>query len=343
MDLIEFANRYGPADVDYQQADLESLAGDAGFRRYYRLTSRPSLMLVDSPPEKERNLEYVRINDYLARHQVRVPHMHAVSFEHGLLVLEDLGEQLLQDYLTPENARQIYSEALDMLHQLQMSSERPEWLHDYSAEYLLEEMQLFSTWFVKQLLGITPDPNAESIIANTFASLVESALCQPQVFVHRDFHCRNLMVLPDNKLATIDFQDAVWGPVTYDLVSLCKDCYLRWPEQRVRDTVQNYADRLLKDGVLNDREHAGFERSFDLMGLQRHIKVLGIFARLHQRDGKSRYLSDLPLVLRYTMEATAKYPEFEGFRDWMLEQVLPLAAGQSWYQDWHTAGKQLEF
>ncbi|MEQ9567594.1 MAG: phosphotransferase, partial [Pseudomonadales bacterium] len=307
------------------------------------LTSRPSLMLVDSPPKKERNLEYVRVNDYLASHKVRVPHMHAVSFEHGLLVLEDLGEQLLQNYLTPENARQMYSEALDMLYQLQMSSERPDWLQDYSPEYLLEEMQLFPTWFVQQLLGIELDSNAESIIENTFASLIESAMCQPQVFVHRDFHCRNLMVLPDNELATIDFQDAVWGPVTYDLVSLCKDCYLRWPEQRVREMVQNYADRLLKKRVLTDEAYSGFERSFDLMGLQRHIKVLGIFARLYQRDGKSRYLSDLPLVLRYTLETTAKYPEFKDFRDWMLEQVLPLAAEQSWYQDWHTAGRQLEF
>jgi len=343
LDILEFAHRYGPSDVDYQQASLEPLAGDAGFRRYYRLTSTPSLMLVDSPPEKERNLEYVRVNDYLANHQVRVPHMHAVSFEHGQLVLEDLGEQLLHNYLTPENAHEMYSEALGMLYQIQVAGERPDWLHDYSAEYLREEMQLFSTWFLQQLLGIKPDSNTESIIEHTFATLIESAVRQPQAFVHRDFHCRNLMVLPGKELATIDFQDAVWGPVSYDLVSLCKDCYIRWPEQRIKETVQDYASRLLSDGVLTDAEYSGFERSFDLMGLQRHIKVLGIFARLHLRDGKARYLNDLPLVLRYTLETAEKYPELKDFHDWLLAQVLPGAAGQDWYQDWRISGKQLEF
>jgi N-acetylmuramate 1-kinase len=343
LDLIEFAKRYGPADVDYQGAVLAPLSGDAGFRRYFRLTSKPSLMLVDSPPDKERNLEYVRINDFLARRDVRVPHMHAVSFEQGKLVLEDLGEQLLQHCLTPENAGQLYTKALEMLHQMQISSERPGWLDEYSQEYLLEEMQLFTDWFVQRLLGIKPDTTTETMIAKTFNFLAEEVSRQPQVFVHRDFHCRNLMVLPDQKLAAIDFQDAVWGPITYDLVSLCKDCYVRWPEQRVRETVNTYANRLLDDGLLTEDQHAGFERDVDLMGLQRHVKVLGIFARLHLRDGKPGYLKDLPLVLRYTLQTLEKYPELKEFHDWVLDQLVPLGSGQDWYQDWHTAGDYLEF
>ena len=343
LDLIEFAKRYGPADVDYQGAVLSPLSGDAGFRRYYRLTSKPSLMLVDSPPDKERNLEYVQINDFLARNDVRVPHMHAVSFEQGKLVLEDLGEQLLQDCLTPGNAGQLYKKALEMLHQIQITSDRPDWLEEYSQEYLLEEMQLFPDWFVQQLLGKKLDSTAEKMIAKAFTFLAEEVSGQPQVFVHRDFHCRNLMVLPDQNLAVIDFQDAVWGPITYDLVSLCKDCYLRWPEQRVSETVRSYANQLLDDGLLTEEQHIGFERDFDLMGLQRHIKVLGIFARLYLRDGKPGYLKDLPLVLRYTLQTLGKYPELRELHDWMMNQLIPLASGQDWYKDWHTAGNYLDF
>ncbi len=343
MDLIEFAHSYGPADIDYQGAALEPLLGDAGFRRYYRLSSTPSLMLVDSPPDKERNLEYVRVNDYLARHRVRVPHMHAVSFEQGKLLLEDLGEQLLQEYLTTENAHQMYTRALDMLYQMQVAKDRPDWLHDYSAEYLLEEMQLFREWFVGQLLCVTLDQSSQSIIEAAFELLVDAATEQPQVFVHRDFHCRNLMVLPDKTLATIDFQDAVWGPITYDLVSLCRDCYLRWPKERVNEFVNSHAQRLHKNGILTDEAYTNFGRSVDLMGLQRHIKVLGIFARLNLRDGKSRYLQDLPLVLRYTLEVTASYPELQEFHELIRTQLVPVAARQDWYQDWQTAGTLLDF
>ena len=300
-------------------------------------------MLVNSPPDKERNLEYVQINDFLARQNVRVPHMHAVSFEQGTLVLEDLGQQLLQDCLTSETADQLYTEALEMLHQIQITSERPGWLDDYSQEYLLEEMQLFPDWFVQQLLGKQLDSKTEAMIARAFNFLTEEVSRQPRVFVHRDFHCRNLMVLPDQKLAVIDFQDAVWGPITYDLVSLCKDCYLRWPEQRVRERVNAYADRLLNDGLLTGEQHAGFGRDVDLMGLQRHIKVLGIFARLHLRDGKSGYLKDLPLVLGYTLQTLEKYPELDELHAWVLDQLVPMASRQDWYQDWQTAGNYLEF
>lgn len=343
MNLIKFARKYGPHDVDYEGAELQPLNGDAGFRRYFRLTSSPTLMLVDSPPEKEKNLEYVRVSDFLANIGVRVPHIYAVSFEKGAFVNEDLGDALLLDQLNPEKAEDYYQKALAILLRMQTHEHRPGWIEDYSSELLCKEMNLFPDWFVEQLLGIEIDADTRNLINDAFKLLIENALEQPQVFVHKDFHSRNLMVLEDEGIATIDFQDAVWGPMAYDLVSLCKDCYVRWPGQKVTEVVGDYAGKLVEAGLLENDQVQEFPRMFDLVGLQRHIKVLGIFARLNLRDNKPRYLHDLPLVLRYTLEALAKYPEFEAFNQWMLEAVVPAAEQQPWYSDWQSAGNLLEF
>lgn len=346
-DLIEFARLYGPADVNYEESKLTALSGDAGFRRYYRLSSQPSLMLVDSPPEQERNLEYVRISDFLAVMAVRVPRIHGVSFEQGLFVIEDLGDRLLQNELSEQTAPRLYQRALDMLLGVQCNPSRPSWVEDYSDQLLLDELCLFPEWFLEKLLGVNLNADTKSLLKKAFSALVDSAGQQPQVLVHRDFHSRNLMLVDGDpihdELAVIDFQDAVWGPVTYDLVSLCRDCYLRWPDERVTQISADYAQRLVQSGLLSEDQLPRFPRWFDLMGLQRHIKVLGIFARLYLRDGKSNYLNDLPLVLRYVLEQMSRYEAFSELHGWLVDEVVPVAEQQSWYQDWQTAGKQLPF
>ena len=319
------------------------LNGDAGSRRYYRLSSQPNFMLVDAPPAQEKNLQYVQVSEYLSTMGIRVPHIYAVDFEVGRFINEDLGDALLQHQLTADNADHLYQKALAMLLRAQSGHERPEWALDYSAEMLADEMQLFSDWFIEKLLGMPLSSGDKKTIEKMFAQLIDSALQQPQVFVHRDFHCRNLMLLQDGELATIDFQDAVWGPITYDLVSICKDCYLRWPEAKIDQMVNYYAGKLAQAGLLDAEQAEHFPRWSDWMGLQRHIKVLGIFARLHLRDNKPDYLHDLPLVLRYTLETLAKYPEFSEFNNWMLNEVLPRVEKQSWYTNWKVAGTLLSF
>lgn len=355
QDLIDFARQYGPADVNYEAAELQPLSGDAGFRRYYRLSSQPSLMLVDSPPEKELNLEYVKVSDFLKTNGISVPRIHTVDFERGLFVLEDLGDRLLQNELTTESAQELYNQTLAKLLNIQSISDadRPDWIKDYSAQKLLEEMRLFTDWFVEKLLGVEIGSNAKATIEQVFDRLVQSAQEQPKVFVHKDFHCRNLMLVSltedYEKLSTIDFQDAVWGPISYDLASLCRDCYVRWNPQRVAEMVQDYGDKLLVRNLISTEQQEQLPRWVDWMGLQRHIKVLGIFSRLYLRDGKSDYLDDLPLVLRYTLEVLNQYsgkkgyPEFSDLNNWIREELIPVAESQSWYKDWQTAGNQLDF
>lgn len=349
--LRDFARRYAPAATTDRGAELIPLAGDAGLRRYYRLTSAPPLILVAAPPKQAKMLEFVQVADYLHSAQVRVPHTYAVDFARGFLLLEDLGDLSLQAQLSKQDgpdqpngqdAARLYAAALHLLERMQRGT-RPDWLPAYSAALLQQELQLFPEWFAAKLLGITPDAATQRTLDAAFALLIKSALEQPQVFVHRDFHCRNLMVTGDGQLATIDFQDAVWGPLTYDLVSLCRDCYLRWPPQQVAETIQQQTARLREQGRLSAAQQADFPRWVDWMGLQRHLKVLGIFARLSLRDGKPQYLADLPLVLRYCLETAARYPPLAALHRFLAEGLVPAAQQQPWYRDWQSAGQTLDF
>lgn len=365
LNLVDFARQYGPQDYQYDQAKLEPLCGDAGFRQYYRLTSIPSLMMADSPPEKERNFDMVRVSDLLNRAGVRTPKIHAVDFETGAFIIEDLGAYPLQDAVLEGDASEVYGKALDLLFLTQTHVRRPDWIEDYSAEFLREEMELFPEWFLEKLLGIKISRELSSLIESAFQRLIASALEQPQVFVHRDFHCRNLMMTKNKHpefsqntvkqkqkyVAAIDFQDAAWGPITYDLVSLARDCYLHWNPVDVEQLATRYAQRLVRNttessSVLNGADLTKdqlekFPKWFDLMGLQRHLKVLGIFARLALRDDKQCYLNDLPLVLRYVIENLAKYPEFSELHQWFLTELIPAASRQEWYNDWQTAGQSV--
>lgn len=320
---------------------LKPVAGDASFRRYFRVqTDVRSVIICESPPEKEKNTEFLAVRHLLEGAGVRVPALIAADNRRGYFLLEDLGDRQLLPALTESTADALYEKATRMLVALATAPVPrvgPGALPAYSAELLRREMDLFPAWFVRRLLGASADAPPRAAFEALCARLLESALAQPQVPVHRDFHSRNLMLLPGGELATIDFQDAVMGPLTYDAASLFKDCYLRWPRARVEGWVLALRDAFLAAGVLADEiaTDTAFLRAFDLMGLQRHIKVLGIFARLHLRDGKDGYLADLPRVVAYVEEVFEHYPDEKAVQDfarWFRGSLRPLIEQQSWWR-----------
>jgi aminoglycoside/choline kinase family phosphotransferase len=328
---------------------LQPLAGDAGFRRYFRLAGQTSLIAVDSPPEKESNLAYINVAMAFQRCGITTPKILAVDFANGFFLLEDFGHQLLHPELlagsiAEENsparlsAANYYQQAESVLLDIQAVKPSPNVFPAYDAQRLQSEMDLFADWFLGQLLSIELNDQEQSMLSELFSRLIESASEQPQVVVHRDYHSRNLMLLEDGALGVIDFQDAVVGPITYDLVSLLKDCYLRLPREQVLNRALGYKKRFdaeLSMGAISDNQ---FLRWFHLTGLQRHIKVLGIFARLSLRDGKQAYLQDLPLVIRYALEAAQGFDEGRVFYAWFIDRIEPLLSSQDWYSDWRTAG-----
>jgi len=328
---------------------LQPLAGDAGFRRYFRLPGQTSLIAVDSPPDKENNPAYINVAMAFQRCGVSTPKILAVDFANGFFLLEDFGHQLLHPELlagslAEENsparlsAANYYQQAESVLLDIHAVQPTSSVFPAYDAQLLQSEMDLFGHWFVGELLGVELNDQESSMLNALFCRLIESAAEQPQVVVHRDYHSRNLMLLEDGALGVIDFQDAVIGPITYDLVSLLKDCYLHLPREQVINRVLDYKKRLeteLSMGPISDEQ---FIRWFDLIGLQRHIKVLGIFARLSLRDGKHAYLKDLPLVIRYALEAAQGFEQGRAFYDWFIQHIEPLLPNHDWYRDWHTAG-----
>tara|TARA_R110000823_G_scaffold195624_5_gene326935 strand:+ start:12716 stop:13672 length:957 start_codon:yes stop_codon:yes gene_type:complete len=314
---------------------MSPVAGDASSRSYFRAhIGGRKYVLAHAPPATEKNAAFVAVRELLADAGVRVPAVLAVDYDRGYLLLEDLGEQLLLPALSAATADDFYRLAFDILRKLATADIRNGTLPPYDDALLREEFGRFDTWFVQALLEYRPGADAVSACAGLCDVLVEAALEQPRVLVHRDFHSRNLMLTGDGALAVIDFQDAVAGPLTYDLVSLLRDCYIRWPGEQVRQWALAYRGLLLRASVAEVPDEARFLRWFDLMGLQRHIKVLGTFARLALRDGKSAYLNDLPLVLAYVEEILARYaasePAIARFRDWYTADILPLVEAQAW-------------
>ncbi len=316
------------------RGDIAAVSGDASFRRYFRgHTATASLMLVDAPPDKENSRPFIDVDQRLLDASVRVPQLLAADPGLGFMCLEDFGDTLLwpalwqarhtMDY---SSARQLYQRCFDELLLIQQAEARHPPLPLYDAALLLREMRLFSEWFCAGLLKLTLPPAEQALVEAAFSVLCDSALQQQQVFVHRDYHCRNLMLLnePGTAIGVIDFQDAVLGPVTYDLVSLLKDCYIEWPRAEVREWALAYAGQAQARGVLQQLQPDRFLREFDLMGAQRHIKILGIFSRLWLRDGKPGYLKDIPLTLRYLQQVAGEQPQLQEFAHWLDSRVAPL-------------------
>lgn len=305
-------------DADIKR--VEAASSDASFRSYYRLRSRGTAFIVmDAPPAQEDILPWLDVNRRLRAVSLSAPEVLAHNHQDGFVLMGDLGTENYLDALNDASVDELYRDALNALYGMQLRV-RPTGLPTYDEARLQAELDLFPEWFLGRHLGITPSASERIILKRMFQRLVASALEQPQVFVHRDFHSRNLMRLANGNPGIIDFQDAVKGPVTYDLVSLLRDCYVEWPQDQVMGYVNQYRDRLAKAGLIEDRE-LRFKRWFDWMGLQRHLKVLGIFCRLHYRDGKSQYLKDLPLTLKYVLDVAARNRDLGPFAEWLRDKV----------------------
>ena len=311
-------------DLGFAGASIAPASVDASFRRYFRVTrGADSYIVMDAPPDKEDSGPFLKVARILGGLNLNVPIILARDVERGFLLLSDLGSRLYLDALPEDGAAdELYADALRALRGMQTAdAKHSQDLPRYDRALLTREMELLPEWFLKRHLGLSIEARERAMLDRLFDSLVDAALSQPACFVHRDYHSRNLLVTPENNPGILDFQDAVWGPVTYDLASLLKDCYIAWPPARVREWVREYRESLLEAGFELNATAAEFLRWFDLLGLQRHIKVLGIFARLFYRDGKSQYLNDLPRVLNYARDTAANYPETTAFAEFIVRRI----------------------
>ena len=303
---------------------LEVASSDASFRRYFRVfAGATSYIVMDAPPEKEDVRPYLKVSRLLEELGAHVPHVHEADAGRGLLLLEDLGTTpYLQRLERGGDSELLYADALAALANIQLrGGPACAQLPPYGRSELAREMALMPEWFLGRHLSLTLSAAETELLASSFEFLIVEALAQPRVFVHRDYHARNLMVVSERNPGIIDFQDALCGPVGYDLVSLLKDCYIAWPRARVEAWVEGFRARLLERGGPAGGSRAEFLRWFDLIGVQRHIKVLGIFCRLWYRDGKAGYLSDLPRTLDYVREAGARYGELSALARFLEERV----------------------
>ena len=313
---------------NWPQATIEVASADASFRRYFRIfNDGKTTIAMDAPPEKEDCGPFIDVTKRLLDANVHAPKIIRQDLSQGFLLLEDLGNTPYLDQLNQESADQLYTDAMQALIKIQQANTKD--LPEYDEDFLMLEMQYMLEWFLQTHLKITPDTEQKNTINQCLSNIVSKVLGQLQVFVHRDYHSRNLMILANDNPGVIDYQDAMLGPVTYDLVSLLRDCYIQWPNDQVEAWVLDYKQLLEKAGSLSSLSKVSdetFIQWFDYMGLQRHIKVLGIFARLNHRDGKSNYLNDLPLTLDYVMQVAKKYsdtkPLYDLFSEWQIPQKV---------------------
>lgn len=289
-------------------ATLTAASSDASFRRYFRWEGAGrSFIVMDAPPPQENCKPFVDIAFLLAKSGINVPKIYAEDLERGFLLLNDLGNKTYLDVIDSENADGLFTDALQALtafQQLPMVAPLP----SYDVALLRRELELFPEWYVKRELGIEFDPAQQVLWDNVTQLLIDSALAQPKVLVHRDYMPRNLMLSEPNP-GVLDFQDAVYGPVTYDVTCLFKDAFLSWPEERVHGWLESYWRQAVALGIPVQPDFDDFLRASDLMGVQRHLKVIGIFARICHRDGKPRYLADVPRFFAYIDAVIARRPE----------------------------------
>ncbi|MFZ5724567.1 MAG: aminoglycoside phosphotransferase family protein [Pseudomonadota bacterium] len=322
---VEQASRRGHA---VPVPELQAVSGDASFRRYFRLaTDAGPFIAVDAPPDKENLRPFVAIARALRENGSHAPDVLAVDHELGFMLLEDFGDRLLLPALNDDSADALYGLAMRELVRLQDVADVHGYrLPPYDRARLMTEMELFRDWFVKVHLELELTAGELAVLDDACMRIADDNLAQPTVFVHRDYHSRNLMLLDAahgvGELGIIDFQDAVTGPVTYDLVSLLRDAYVVWPPERVAAWARQCA-RLLRDERRIDVDDTVFMRWFDWMGAQRHLKVVGIFARLWHRDGKAGYLEDIPRVFNYLLGEIRDYPELAPLDSLLRTRILP--------------------
>jgi aminoglycoside/choline kinase family phosphotransferase len=309
MDRLQLLENWVGQQFPEERFTLAPASADASFRRYFRAVFKDgTLIAMDAPPQHEDCGPFLHVAQLFSAAGVHVPAIVAQDPARGFLLLSDLGNlTYLQALDELDSADRLYHDAVAALLRMQMAS-RPGVLPEYDEALLLRELHVFPEWYVARHLNATLDASQKTELDRVFAQIVQRCLAQPKVFVHRDYHSRNLMVAAPNP-GVLDFQDAVYGPITYDLVSLFKDAYIRWEEERILDWLIRYWEQARAMNLPVAADFAEFYQDFEWMGVQRHVKILGVFARLWHRDGKEGYLRDIPLVLEYLRKACNRYPE----------------------------------
>lgn len=310
MDRRQLAEHWVKAQFPGRPFSMQTASADASFRRYFRVfVEDQTFIVMDAPPQHENCGPFLNVAAILAEAGVHVPRILAHDAGQAFMLLSDLGSTTFLQALTdqPAMAQDLYGDAMDALIALQLSGNAKN-LPPYDEALLSKELNLFPEWYIAQHLQKPLSDRQQTILDGVFGHILRNNLAQSKVLVHRDYHSRNLMMTSPNP-GILDFQDAVYGPVTYDLVSLFKDAYIRWDEDRILDWVIRYWEKARKAGLPVAADFASFYRDFEWMGVQRHLKVLGIFARLHYRDGKSTYLNDMPVVMDYLRKACVRYRE----------------------------------
>lgn len=315
-------------DCNLKVHHIEALKGDASLRKYYRVlgefqnVSLSSFILMDAKNAAEKTEQFIHVGQLLQTLAARVPHIYHINHQDGFLLLEDLGNTQLLDILNRDNVDIFYKSALDSLAALQKNAAPlniQAQLPTFSYQHMYKEVELFTDWFLKKHLDIQVDKASQTIIDDFFKNLLETIDTFPKTIIHRDFHSRNLMVINKKELGIIDFQDAMYGPRAYDVVSLLKDCYIVWDADLQKNYCQYFLEQIAKTEKLEN-----FWDEFQICGLQRHIKVLGIFARIFYRDNKPGFLGDMPRVWNYTMEALEYLDEYQSFYLFMKEKIEPI-------------------
>jgi len=309
--------------LNHSPYTINAIPGDASFRHYFRVMCLgKNYIVMDAPPTHIKLQPFLNVANLLKSHHVHVPEIFAFENELGFALLEDLGDTLLYSQAYQQEAEKYYLLALDTIIAMQQCATDNPHLPLFDDAFMLQEMQLFQTWFLEGWLGMQVSASEQVCIGRSMQQLADQLASQPQLFMHRDYHSRNLLIIKsdsDLSMGVIDFQDAMRGPWTYDLVSLTKDCYINWPKERQDDWVSYFYQQLPNQFGWSLAE---FQQAVDWCGLQRHLKVLGVFCRLHLRDKKSSYLHDLPLTLQHVLRVLARYEEFNSLYEFMQERVL---------------------
>jgi len=308
-----------------REYELRPASSDASFRRYFRVSgSGVTYIVMDAPPEQENPRRYVEVARRFHALGLNVPEILEQDLKQGFLLISDLGQQQYLAALNDATVERLYGDALGALAILQAGIfTESAFLPSYDAPLLRRELEIFREWYLGRHLGLRLNAGQNALLDEAFETLIQSALEQPQVWVHRDYHSRNLMVTAENNPGILDFQDAVRGPVTYDLVSLLRDCYIAWPRERVEDWARGYFEQAERARLPVGGGPERFLRWFDLMGVQRHLKATGIFARLLHRDGKPGYLDDIPRTLGYVVEVSGRHPALQGLHDFLATLHTP--------------------
>lgn len=301
------------ASLNQQGLKLDSMrpaSADASFRQYYRIDTANggSLIAVDAPPATENSQAFIKMANLLKDINLTVPKVLEHDLDQGFMLVTDLGTNTYGQILNSDNSHKLYMDAIDALVLLQVQSQ-PDVLPEYDRPFILRELNIFKEWYINKHLAVTLSDTQATTLDKVFEHLTASALAQPQVYMHRDYHSRNLMWMDKGNPGILDFQDAVYGPITYDLVSLLRDAYVQWDEEIVLDWAIRYWEKARRAGLPVAPDIDSFYRDFEWMGLQRHLKILGIFARLSHRDGKHHYLGDIPTVMEYVRKTSHRYKE----------------------------------